>query len=216
MSCLILGIEGSFTGRRDTSILAKNKLVNSCGSCHHSFMNPDGQKYLEEGLWPYSCDYDHIHVTIFLILRLNFIDDYILPANHISMITMTKLNVEDSIHDEKIVKKHLDQNIKIVWNNIVMKGNSFERCARKVEYNLTCKKSLTALNTTGSVARKNLSRWHSKHLKICGRYHIWMASAAFEFLTQVTTIFKHGAQRHALDNVSRPIWTSKTKNQKAF
>ena len=38
---------------------------------------------------------------------------------------------------------------------IVTKGNNCERDARKVEYNLTCKKSLTALNTTGSVAENN-------------------------------------------------------------
>ena len=84
------------------------------------------------------------------------------------------------------------------FRQIVRKGNNCERDVRKVEYNLTCKKSLTALNTTGSVARIKLTKWHSRHVKICGRYHIWMPSAAFEFLMQVTTIF----MRYALDKVS--------------
>ena len=64
-----------------------------------------------------------------------------------------------------------DHNWVLDWiHNYNLNGN-----VRKVEYNLIYKKSLTALNTTG----------HSKHLKIWGRYHIWMPSAAFEFLTHL-------------------------------
>ena len=33
----------------------------------------------------------------------------------------------------------------------------------------------------------------AKHLKVCERNHIRIPSAAFEFLAQVTTLFKHGA-----------------------
>ena len=50
-------------------------------------------------------------------------------------------NVQDSIPDLKIVRK----------------GNNCEGDARKVEFDLICIQSLTALNTTGSVTKSNFS-----------------------------------------------------------